>query len=50
MNNVNSEAVKSYMNVGENNNKVVATSSNTETQKDDTISEHEKRVKEILGN
>ncbi len=52
MNNVNSEAVKKYMNIGENNNKSTITSSNieVETQNNDTMTEHEKRVKEILGN
>ena len=48
MNNVNSEAVKKYMNIDENSNKT--TSSTTQTLDTNTMTEHEKRVKEILGN
>lgn len=51
INNVNSNAVKNYMNMGENNNKDTTTSSNVQTEKQNSDStEHEKRVKEILGN
>lgn len=49
MNNVNSEAVKKYMNIDENSNKTT-TSSTTQTLDTNTMTEHEKRVQEILGN
>lgn len=52
INNVNSNAVKSYMNMGENKS-VEVSSSNTNQEKTtetDSKSEHEKRVKELLGN
>lgn len=47
INNVNSEAVKRYMNMGENNK---SASSNTKIEENNSKTEHEKRVKEILGN
>ena len=47
INNVNSEAVKRYMNMGENNK---SASTNTKIEENNSKTEHEKRVKEILGN
>ncbi len=52
INNVNSNAVKSYMNMGENKSVEVSSSNvnQEKTTETDSKSEHEKRVKELLGN
>ncbi|MDZ7818421.1 MAG: type II and III secretion system protein [Aliarcobacter sp.] len=47
INNVNSNAVKSYMNMGEKNEAKVI---NNDIEENDNLTEHQKRVKEILGN